>query len=309
MQVRTGRRCTPESGFPKRGTRTRSFCTVLASLCIATPLAGQIEAGTMSEAMARFNQTVERTAKLGVQDLFDDVANELRIELAQAAAPSIYLGDEVGATQHTDAVAVFADGGWNCSGTLIARDLVITTGHCRNPIRWVLFGASVGTGERIDVVEVDRHPPSPGYDRPVLLRLERTPSYATPVRRATNQDIDKRSFAHIVGFGATSSSGSGSGRKRAAMVQIISYYCNSTVKGVTDSDRYHCEPDREIVAGQPGGADTCKGDSGGPLYIAMPGNVFAIAGITRRGVTPACGSGGVYMRINKYSIWLDGHIP
>jgi hypothetical protein len=272
---------------------------------------GQAEAISTAEAIGRYNRTIEFSKGLGIEALVSDAAEELRRELENLAAPLIYLGDEVPANQHANAVAVFAGGGWNCSGTLIAMNLVITAGHCPNPITRVLFGASVSSGVPVNVIDRYPHPPasSPDYDRPVLLRLERTPPGITPARRATNGEIEKQIFAHVVGFGATNNAGAGSGFKRAANIRIVSYHCNSSQKGIPDAAQYHCEPDREIVAGQPGSADTCKGDSGGPLYIGLPGNAFAIAGITRRGVTAACGSGGVYMRINKYSIWLKQYIP
>jgi hypothetical protein len=293
---------------------SRLVLTILAVVqLLGTPsmVSGQSDPEDRLEAVARFNQAIKRAESLGFDAASFRAVREIRTELQAFTAPDIYLGRDVSVGEHTDAVAVLAGGRWSCSGTLIARDFVVTAGHCETPVTHVLFGSSVATGERIRVINTFPHPPPavPSFDRVLLLRLERTPQGATPVRRATNDEIEKRTYVHAVGFGSTNDSGTGAGLKRTASLRILSYHCNGNQKGIPDSTFYPCEQNREIVAGEPGGADTCKGDSGGPLYIGLPGNAFALAGITRRGVTAACGSGGVYMRINKYSIWLKKYIP
>jgi secreted trypsin-like serine protease len=102
----------------------------------------------------------------------------------------------------------------------------------------------------------------------------------------------------------------GYGEKRAVDVPIASI--DSTGAGV--ADRYGSDPGLELVAGSPFlDRDTCKGDSGGPVYIDIDGQWF-LAGATSRGVSPTpgavsdpqrlCGDGGIYVRIDKYLDWV-----
>ena len=58
-----------------------------------------------------------------------------------------------------------------------------------------------------------------------------------------------------------------------------------------------------MCAGGNGGADTCKGDSGGPLFGTDPDSgELVLVGITSWG--RECGDGGVYTRVAKFQDWL-----
>jgi endonuclease G len=68
-----------------------------------------------------------------------------------------------------------------------------------------------------------------------------------------------------------------------------------------------CAPAREMVLAAQSGRDTCKGDSGGPLYVAK-GKQWLLAGVTSRGTdlaTTMCGDGGIYTRVDKYRTWIS----
>src|SRR5213078_3032674 len=55
------------------------------------------------------------------------------------------------------------------------------------------------------------------------------------------------------------------------------------------------------------GADSCFGDSGGPVYVATPDGP-ALIGVVSRGLAlPAapCGNGGVYVRVDKVLSWIQ----
>ena len=56
-----------------------------------------------------------------------------------------------------------------------------------------------------------------------------------------------------------------------------------------------------------GGGDGCVGDSGGPLYVSVDGDVY-VAGVTSRGrldATLECGEGGIYTAVSSYEDWLE----
>jgi len=77
----------------------------------------------------------------------------------------------------------------------------------------------------------------------------------------------------------------------------------------SDAERYGCLPGEEIVAQNLSGADSCDGDSGGPLLVTKTGDggtgdgylsSYFLAGITSRGIAganPRCGAGGIYERL------------
>jgi endonuclease G len=53
--------------------------------------------------------------------------------------------------------------------------------------------------------------------------------------------------------------------------------------------------------------DTCKGDSGGPFFLADSRGRWFLAGVTSRGTdlaTTMCGDGGLYVRVDKYLDWI-----
>ena len=61
----------------------------------------------------------------------------------------------------------------------------------------------------------------------------------------------------------------------------------------------------EIVAGG-NGVDSCNGDSGGPAYVEVDGEV-QLAGATSRATknfTQPCGDGGIYTRVDRYVDWI-----
>ena len=53
--------------------------------------------------------------------------------------------------------------------------------------------------------------------------------------------------------------------------------------------------------------DTCKGDSGGPFFVADSKGRWLLAGVTSRGTdlaTTMCGDGGLYVRVDQYRDWI-----
>lgn len=65
--------------------------------------------------------------------------------------------------------------------------------------------------------------------------------------------------------------------------------------------------DHEFIAGEEGEADTCPGDSGGPVYYEGDDGIFSI-GIVSRGVATSytmCGEGGIYTLTSAYTDWIE----
>lgn len=110
--------------------------------------------------------------------------------------------------------------------------------------------------------------------------------------------------AKIVGFGASEGSLLG-GVKRHADV-VASPCTESHVRAGED-----CFPSREWISTNTDGVDTCKGDSGGPIYAHTKGGTLKLIGMTSRkrggGIAQYCGDGGIYTDLTRPEIhnWLN----
>ena len=235
-------------------------------------------------------------------------------ELARATKRNARIigGSDVGGKEFADCVAVGNDDDWGCTGTLIKPNVVLTAGHCKKLHSRIFVGNDVeGKGREYRVKRHIRHPDWKGdYSNDVmLLILEKPVTGVKPRDLAPTSRIDAAKNGRVVGFGTTDLAGTmGYGRKEQTDVPIVSRACNGSVKGKKDGTVYGCHLGKEIVAGKPlFNHDTCRGDSGGPLYISADGK-WLLAGVTSRGTnlsTTMCGDGGIYTRVDKYRTWID----
>jgi secreted trypsin-like serine protease len=204
-------------------------------------------------------------------------------------------------TEFPDCCAVGNDSDYYCTGTLIAPTVVVTAAHCPNLTRVFLKGSDVSqaqSGETIRVKHQFKH------DQADLRVLVLEPA-STVAPRHIAQDSDTRARqALLVGFGTVDFDGTiGYGMKRKVEVPIISSDCS----GPGESRRFRCDPGNELVAGHRGlNRDSCRGDSGGPLYVRGEDGLFHLLGVTSRGVggPRVCGDGGIYVRVDRYLSWI-----
>lgn len=221
-------------------------------------------------------------------------------------------GTNVVAKEFDDCVAVGNDVQFGCTGTLIAPNVVLTAGHCEVLHTRIFVGND--TAKKGRVFRVKRHIRHPSWDNQfnndlMLLILEKPVTGVTPRKLATAAVVDKATDARVVGFGTTDTAGTkGYGTKQQTDVPIVSPACDGRVKGRSDGAVYGCHSGKELVAGKPLLLhDTCKGDSGGPLYLSNKQGQWVLAGVTSRGTDLAmtmCGDGGLYTRVDKYRTWI-----
>ncbi|HVG34693.1 MAG TPA: trypsin-like serine protease [Pyrinomonadaceae bacterium] len=201
--------------------------------------------------------------------------------------------------------------GYFCSGTLIAPNLVLTAKHCHTPdtpiTRVFLKGndtSKLSKGEEIAVTSVHTHP-----DVDLMVLVLEHASKVTKRHIAQGKEV-KGTKAIVVGFGTTDVQGSTDyGLKRKAEVPIMTLNCG------TDEDqvKYRCKKNIELVAGHKGiRRDTCRGDSGGPLYIESDEGPYYLLGVTSRGLKDfdhfppqLCGNGGIYVRADQFIDWIQ----
>lgn len=217
-------------------------------------------------------------------------------------APEVEIVGGTATEQFPDCCAVGNAQGFFCSGTLIAPRVVVTADHCRQVDRIFLKGSDITRPHEGEVIAVLRQVSHPEVDLSVLILAHE--STVTPRSVAENLDLAGITMVTVAGFGTIDLHGIvGYGVKRMVDVPIMTVDCSAP----DDPKHYGCLPGREIVAGHRGLLrDSCRGDSGGPLYIKIADSYFLL-GLTSRGVRggfTACGDGGIYVRVDRCMGWV-----
>lgn len=208
-----------------------------------------------------------------------------------------------------DTVAVLGNQGV-CTGTLIAPDVVLTAGHCADIDPTAVIAnttdyTSTG-GTRVSVQRTVAYPDWENtYDVAVIV-LAQPITTVQPRKLGTTctfNSFEPYVMVRLVGFGATDMEGKATNSQlKEAMTAVTDPMCSGG-NGCNTS----VAPGGEFIAGGSGTADSCFGDSGGPVYLETPRGTVVVGAVSRgvnNAATP-CGGGGIYVRTDKIVEWIE----
>ncbi|KAG5336657.1 SNAK protease, partial [Acromyrmex charruanus] len=218
---------------------------------------------------------------------------------------------------------------YNCGGTLISSQYVLTAAHCVSNIQEkvpveVRVGSedlkSVGDAQRIPISNVIPHPQykrSVNYNDVAILKL------STPVRIENNvrpiciqtKSLDSMNVQSnvsfiVIGWGATSFDEDGSTKlmKTPGLSLVDKESCGKKFNDFGKlprglDDNMLCVLDTNVTRR----SDACHGDSGGPLLMFI-GSSHSIVGITAFG--QSCGGSipGVYTAVYSFLEWIENQV-
>ncbi|XP_055548998.1 serine protease 53-like isoform X2 [Wyeomyia smithii] len=213
---------------------------------------------------------------------------------------------------------------WNCGGTLIWDNFVLTAAHCAVDLSGkrpdvIRFGdLNIHSSDddeyaqQLKIIKIIRHPEhryAAQYHDIALMKLEKNVvlhETVVPACLWTDEEVRFKSLEAAgwgkIGFAA---------EQTPVLLKVIlkpidNQECGETYTNDTNrklplglQDHHICAVDEKM--------DTCEGDSGGPLQIKLMHNARVtpfIVGVTSFGTICGTSSPGVYTKVSSYHNWI-----
>lgn len=201
-------------------------------------------------------------------------------------------------------VGMFAPRFGNCSGVIIAEDLILTAAHCIPPnprSLTIIFDSNLNNAHQKNMRPVisatvspywianSKNPKNKGDLAVVKFQGPIPNGYKQAYMLTNSAYIADRSFTLLAGFGVSSTS----------QIDNSSGVLRETFTSITQA-KYSAT---EALINQLGGRGTCSGDSGGPAFILINGTYY-LWGITSQG-DAECRNYGIYTNIVPYLKWIQ----
>ena len=253
--------------------------------------------------------------------------------LAATASPSLAIvGGSNASPGEYPAVAQISFGlVFQCTGTLISPDTVLTAGHCASMTSATTFASPASYPPQTIEVRIGNHETYTGGEVVPVSRVIMQPSYIgrsgaydisllrlsrnstkTPVKvsgTAETSLFNPGTLETIAGWGRLESGGDSPDFLQEAQVPIVDdATCDRQLDHMGGID-----PATMICAGYAqGGIDSCQGDSGGPMFGKTTGGVWRVVGATSWG--DGCAEPnkpGVYAAVGRQVLreWIRSQDP
>lgn len=184
----------------------------------------------------------------------------------------------------------------NCTGSLLAPDLVITAAHCvpetGNKV-FVVHGyekpSMASRSEFYKALKVYQHPQYYIANDLALIVLEKEIILDEYVPILSDDTYDYLLFrdATIIGYGFYDFEPGHKGILHGGQSIITKIF------------------EKELQIGTEGTVNACYGDSGGPAYIIMNDKLYLVGIASRLANLPECEAGTIYMLPGAYMDWIN----